>query len=188
MEACMVRKGLTVTAVPLDPIISGSAASKGVEIVDGDFEEVQRRLQRRRFDCLLLSNVLHLVADPVAVLRAFAGLLSPRGLAIAVIPNTSRLEGSWRAIRGREVCDRGRFQETGAQWTSRGTVCKWFEEAGLSISAVREVLNPGAQSVSRATNDLVKSWLADEFVVKANRVSGANEGARITQDWVGLNR
>src|SRR5262249_3248344 len=65
VEGWLAEKGVRVVAVPLDPVISGAAEARGVEIVNGDFEMVRDSLATERFDCLLLLNILHLIRDPV---------------------------------------------------------------------------------------------------------------------------
>jgi SAM-dependent methyltransferase len=176
VEAYLSKMGLRVTAVPLDAVIAGGAEAEGVEIVAGDFEHARRKLEGRQFDCLFMSNVLHLIPDPVGLLRSWAGLLPVGGIAIAVTPNTSRLEPSWRALRGGRLDDRDMYRTTGVQRTSRETVRSWFRSAGLSVDSLKEVLRPHAQKIERLTKGAMHSWLAYEFVVAASKTVEANVG------------
>ena len=79
-------------AVPVDAVIPGGAEAVGVEIVLGDFETARKKLAGRHFDCLLMSNVIHLLEDPVKILASFAELLSPGAVAILVTPNTLHIK------------------------------------------------------------------------------------------------
>ena len=78
-EISLVENGMRVFAVPLDPVICTSAATKGVEIVYGGLEQARAHLERMQFDCVLYLNVLHLMRDPVEVLSMApdAGAISP---------------------------------------------------------------------------------------------------------------
>ena len=59
------RGRLAGTAIPIDPVIGACAQARGVEVVCGDLPAAIEKLGERRFDCVLLSNVLHLVREPV---------------------------------------------------------------------------------------------------------------------------
>ena len=67
-ECWLAERGLRVVAVPLDPVVCGNAAARGVEMVFGDFHVAKKKLHNQRFDCLLFLNVLHLARDPIEVL------------------------------------------------------------------------------------------------------------------------
>ncbi len=168
-EGYLVAKGLRVAAVPMDTVISGHAETEGVEIISGDFEQARRMLDGRQFDCLLLSNVLHLVPKPEDVLSSFASLLSPEGIVIAVVPNTSRLELSRAALRGGRIVDPGMYGMSGVQHTSRETVRDWFGSAGFRVRSIKQILRPRAQRIGRLTKGILDSWLAYEFVVAGRK-------------------
>ncbi len=98
-EEQLVKRGLRVVAVPMDSVIAASAEDKGVEIVYGDFQSAREKLGAERFDCLLLSNVLHLVPDPVGVLSSFSSLLSEHGVVIVTVPNMAEFRVVLRRLR-----------------------------------------------------------------------------------------
>jgi SAM-dependent methyltransferase len=170
-EAWLAEKDMRVTAVPLDAVIPGGAEAKGVEIVAGDFAEARGKLAGRQFDCLLLSNILHLVPDPVAVLGSFGELLVRGGVAIATVPNTAQLAGLWKAMRrkGRVEIFRG-YEETGVQMTSRRIVLGWFRSAGMRRAGFRSVVGEGAAKMARVTFGVLDPWLATEFIAVGRRI------------------
>ncbi len=168
-EVWMANKGLQVSAMPLDAVVSRGAEADGVEIIGGDFEEAFRKLEGRQFDCLFLSNVLHLVPDPVALLSLFGSLLPPGGTAIAAVANTSRLELSWSAVRGGRIVAREMYRSGGVQHTSRETVRNWFESAGFHVQRMKQILGPQAEKIGRLTKGILDSWLAYEFVIAGRK-------------------
>jgi len=179
VEGCLAAKGLRVSAVPLDGVISGGAEADGVEIINGEFEEARRTLMGRQFDCLFLSNVLHLVPNPVGFLSSLGSLLSPGGIAIAVVPNTSRLEPSWTAMRGRRVDNPEKYRTSGVHHTSRETVRSWFGASGFRVQRVKQVLRPRAQKVGRLTKGTMDSWLAYEFIVISKKAHEIKQEAAV---------
>jgi 2-polyprenyl-3-methyl-5-hydroxy-6-metoxy-1,4-benzoquinol methylase len=170
LERSLKAAGRSVTAVPIDPVISAEAASEGIEMVLGDFASVLQRLDGRSFDCVIFSNVLHLVEDPAMVLNSFGKLLSPSGVAIVLVPKVSRLPNWWKKVSGHP-----RFQQevtftaAGVHATSTAMLKKWFAGAGLSIQKVQNLLPPAAQRLSRLSMGLTDSALADELLVTGTK-------------------
>ena len=83
----------------MDSVIAACAEAKGVEIVYGNFAQARRKLEGEAFDCLLLSSVLHLVEDPVAVLSSLRIACSGWNRFVTA-PNFSQVTARWRSFRG----------------------------------------------------------------------------------------
>jgi 2-polyprenyl-3-methyl-5-hydroxy-6-metoxy-1,4-benzoquinol methylase len=170
-EEWLAKKGLRVVAVPLDSVISSCAEARGLETVNGDFKTAREKLEGQRFDCLFISNVLHLVQDPIAVLSSFASLLSENSTVVALVPNTSHLPGLRRRIRD----DHGirgvmmGYQETGVHLTSPRVLNRWFKRAGFRVERILNFLPKRVETIHRATLGLVDSFLADELLVVARK-------------------
>jgi 2-polyprenyl-3-methyl-5-hydroxy-6-metoxy-1,4-benzoquinol methylase len=172
-EVYLAEKGLSVSAVPLDPVIPGGAEAGGVEIVNGDLASARQRLADRKFDCLLLSNVLHLVPNPVQVLSSYASLLSDDGAAIAVIPNMARLSATWKSLRDdANSAARGSYEKIGVHQVSQNLLRGWFRSARMKIEKILHVGPKRSTKLRRLASRLLDSWMADEFVVVATRESG----------------
>ena len=133
-EEYLVKQGLRVVGLPLDSVIAACAEDQGVEVVYGDFETARQKLAGEKFDCLLMSNILHLVPDPVAVLRSFTLLLAQQGTVIAGTPNFSYLPVIWRRLR-RDPYLRGLedHHESGLHVTTKVVLRKWFHDSGLTL-------------------------------------------------------
>jgi SAM-dependent methyltransferase len=169
-EACLAEKGIRVVAIPLDPVIPGGAEAKGVEMVYGDFHAAREKLAHERFDCILLSNVLHLVPDPTDVLASFGSLLSDEGLAVLLVPNISRFSTYWHKFRrDKRFGDFGSYEETGVQVTSHKTVRRWLQSVGMEPEKLIDVLSPDAQKVGRLTLGLMDQFLASEVIAIVKR-------------------
>jgi 2-polyprenyl-3-methyl-5-hydroxy-6-metoxy-1,4-benzoquinol methylase len=168
-EALLAERGLSVVAVPLDPVIAGRAKAKGVEIVNADLAAL-KDLKGRRFDCLLLLNVLHLVPDPVALLSSLRTVLSPGAATIIMAPNFLHFPVLWRKILGDErFKDVGSYSKTGVQFTSHKTVRAWLQSAGMKLDGVINVLPKRARWIRPFTFGLTDQLLASEFVAMATK-------------------
>jgi 2-polyprenyl-3-methyl-5-hydroxy-6-metoxy-1,4-benzoquinol methylase len=93
-ERMLVRRGLRVVAVPLDPIISTSAAADGVELIfDDDLREITSLLSREKFDCVLCLNVLHVCDNPTRLLTTLNDLLPVGSRIVIRSPNMISIRG-----------------------------------------------------------------------------------------------
>jgi 2-polyprenyl-3-methyl-5-hydroxy-6-metoxy-1,4-benzoquinol methylase len=171
-ESHLAEKGLRVSAVPLDPVIPGGAEAGGVEISNGDLASARRGLADRKFDCLLLSNVLHLLPNPVGTLSSYASLLSDGGTAVAVTPNMARLAATWKSLRGdASSAALGSYERTGVHLVSRRILRGWFRSAGMKIEKIVHLHRKSSTKIRRIASRLLRSWMADEVVVVARKHS-----------------
>lgn len=170
MEASLARKGLRVVAAPMDCVISAGFEQSGIELVYGTFNAVRQQLGGERFDCIFISHLLHLVADPALLLSHFKDLLSHNATIIIVVPSLSSLPVTWRRVwHDRRFSTLGHFDEMGVHITSRSIVCRWFEQAGLRLETWIHVLPSRFESAGRFAWGLMTPFLASEFVVVARK-------------------
>lgn len=202
-EIHLAKKGLSVTAIPLDPMIPGGAESSGVEIVTGTFNTAREALSGRQFDCILLSNVLHLVRDPVEILSSFGSLLSPDGVVVAVVPHTAGMRTAWKTIRknrhlipnssevisawkaireGARAKNPAFYQRTGFHATSPNTIRRWFRDGGMRVESCTRLLRQQTRGVGRVALSLTAPWLTQQFVVVAKMDAPAFAGQKTLRD------
>jgi 2-polyprenyl-3-methyl-5-hydroxy-6-metoxy-1,4-benzoquinol methylase len=130
-EAELVRRGRRVTAIPLDEVIAACAQARGIEVVEADFETAFRTLAGRKFDCLLLSEVLQHLEHPPAILERLARLLAPGGAVVGSVPNFSALRARRElraALRGRRAV----FQDAGLHPTTARMLARWLRAGGFA--------------------------------------------------------
>jgi SAM-dependent methyltransferase len=170
-EEKLVQGGRRVIAAGLDPVISACAQERGVEILDGQLNDALKRLPAESLDCLLISNVLHLLRDPGGILRALSPCLSKGGIAIIAVPNLQRLSVVWRRLNGVEAYRFvGTYERSGVQATSRRRVRQWLKGGGLRVGRFVDVLPERARTLCRATFGLVTPLVASEIVVVAEKI------------------
>jgi SAM-dependent methyltransferase len=169
-EGSLVKKGLRVVGVPMDSVIAACAEAKGVEIVYGNFETARAKLANNRFDCVLLSHVLHLVADPRKVLSTFVELLSEGGIVIAIVPNFAQVTTLWRRLRRQPAYkDLGDYGKTGVHLTTPGIIRKWFQHCGLAVGKTVCRIPQRGQLAHWVSLGLADPLLAEELIVVGRR-------------------
>jgi 2-polyprenyl-3-methyl-5-hydroxy-6-metoxy-1,4-benzoquinol methylase len=169
-ESHLAEKGLCVTAIPLDPVIPGGAEASDIEIIHGSLASACRQLAGRKFDCLLISNLLHLVPNPAETLSSYAALLTEDGSVIALTPNMARLSAIWKLLRGdASYAVPGTYESTGVHRVSRGVLQKWFRSVGMKIETIIFLRPKDVTKTRRLAAWLLQPWMADEFVVVARK-------------------
>jgi len=135
IERSLVKKGLRVAAIPLDPVIASVAAADGVEVFYEGLDAVGLA-DERHFDCILCSNILHLSPEPEKLLSALHAFMHKDSTLIIQSPNMMSL----RALRRypREVARLARargagYPSTGTHFSSLQTVRNWCTRAGFQI-------------------------------------------------------
>jgi len=131
-EEALVQKGHKVAAIPLDSIIGPCAAAKGIKVTCPDFEKAYETLSGRRFDCIIFSEILQHLPDPVKILSKYANLLADEGMIIISAPNFSNIKFR-RALASERISSKEMkdFDKTGLHLTTPKMVKKWLEQSNL---------------------------------------------------------
>jgi SAM-dependent methyltransferase len=160
IECFLVKRGLRVVAVPLDPIICSSTAYKDVEVVLGDFRTARKKVKTEKFDILLLSNLLHLTRDPIEVLTLFRDVLSVDTTVIIASPNMLFLPSIWQRVRYvARFRGLGSHNLAGVNFSSPAKVRHWCEKAGLKVVKTAGILDPRADIIHSFIPNVVRKRL-----------------------------
>lgn len=177
-EKGLAERGKKVVSIALDPVISACAQARGLEIVQGDLNGIVTKLAGSRFDCLLISNVLHQVQDPGEFLAMFTPLLADRATVITAVPNLVRLSVLWRRLRRTESHKfLGYYPKSGVHFTSRRTIRKWLRLAGLRLDRFVDLLPERTHAVCRSTFGVMSPFVSSEIVAVAEAKVVINHGA-----------
>ena len=169
-ECRLLESGMRVVAVPLDPVICGSAAARGVEMVFGDFGAAWEKLKDERFDCLLCLNVLHLARDPAEVLSLFQDVLTTKSVVIIQTPNMLCTPTTWRRIRdARRYHNLGNYELTGAHLSSVRKVRLWCRHSGLRIDRIVGMLHRRADFLRGLSAGVIELSMSPSFVSIARK-------------------
>ncbi|MGH9512773.1 MAG: class I SAM-dependent methyltransferase [Terriglobales bacterium] len=178
-EKALIERGTRVTAIPLDPVVAANAASRGVEIIYGDLSWARRQLAGQRFDCLILSNVLHLVPDPVKVLSSLLELLTPQGCVVASVPHFPLARRISRRIRLRGLqANPVSYESSGMHPVTGRILRRWFRKAGLKPRKAVYEIPPEKELAHRLSLGLAESTFGSEVYLLGRRVGAARPTAR----------
>lgn len=173
-EQELIRRGKSVVAFPLDPIVSACVKARGVETIECDLANVGDELKSRKFDCVLISNLLHLSRDPVGMLTAVTNALTDKGAVIAVVPNLSSAQVLWKRMLHKTGYENlGHFESSGVQLTSIRSVKRWFTSSGFSVNTTIKIAPDRALGLRKWTLGILDSVLAAELVFVAQREAAA---------------
>ncbi|WP_309775462.1 class I SAM-dependent methyltransferase [Nitrobacter vulgaris] len=173
-ECRLKERGLRVLAIPLDPVVCGSAAERGVEMVFGDFHDAKEKLGNQAVDCVLLSNVLHLIPDPVEVLSLFRGSMTEKSVMIIEAPNMRCVSEAWRRVRyAHRYRGLGNYDLSGTHYSSLAKVRDWCSRSGLTVCGTRGTLHRRAEFLRGLSSGFAELMMSPSFVSVVKRGDAA---------------
>ena len=175
-EKALIDRGIQVKAIPIDSVIAVNAESRGVEIVYTDFSGARTALAKERFDCILFSNVLHLVEKPAELLGQFSELLAPGGTVVVSAPNVTMTRLLARRYRfGTAAIPKG-YDKSGMHATTAPRVRNWLRKAGLKpIRTTYDIVEEGKIKADELSLGLAQPVLGSNLYVAAQQPAGARK-------------
>ncbi|MEF7616691.1 methyltransferase domain-containing protein [Aquincola sp. MAHUQ-54] len=165
-EAAWVARGVRVTALPLDAVVGAGASARGVEVLYGPLEEGLARLAGRRFDCVVASDLLHLVPQPQAVLAQCVALLAPGGTLLLEGPHFGTLRLWARRLLGRGEARLLRsYQESGVHTVGPRVLRRLLRREALQV-ALRW---SGGGRGARWCPGWLRPWMSPRWALQARR-------------------
>ena len=169
-EVELMRRGSKVTALPLDSVIGAVAACRGIEVVYGKLEEGIRSVKDRKFDCVLITRLLHFLPDPWYVLAGLAQLVSNTGTLVVVSPNFEFLTHLIKRVFG--VGDYAKlrdFDQSGIHTYNTRTMRREIESLGFRVTSFLW-LNLAQRSKALMLNHWPKRFVARDIIISASRM------------------
>jgi len=168
-EIELLQRGHEVSAVPVDPIFGDGLERRGVRVYPLPLEQAVRALGPVKFEVVLVTDVLHLLADPLAWLRTMAEMLVPDGKIVGSVSNTTSLLWAfkdWR--RGQRRWVRPNFDKNGVQPMSERRLAGLCRASGLeSVEVIPS--GEGPPALCRFPANLLRSKLAPWLLFRAGR-------------------
>ena len=169
-EEALVHKGHKVVAIPLDAIIGASAQAKGVEVTCPDFERAYDELSGRSFDCMVFSDVLQYLHDPVKILSRYADLLTEEGFMVISVPNFQHIMVRRQlASEGISSGDANAFDRLGIHLTSKGMLQKWMKQSNLKVDRLIPGFRGRGEKLAPVTPGILRKLIASHYIVVARR-------------------
>jgi 2-polyprenyl-3-methyl-5-hydroxy-6-metoxy-1,4-benzoquinol methylase len=139
------ERGNSVTGIEESAEAVVKARTRIGEVIEADLQNVDAiadRLSGRRFDAIILADVLEHLPWPGGILRSYLRFLKDDGTVIISLPNV----GLW-SVRLNLLAGRFQYQDTGVldrthlRFFTRRSARELIDSAGLEV--VKTVYNPG---------------------------------------------
>ena len=177
-------RGCRGVGVERDPAALGRARARGLEVVEADLDDPSwpERLGGRRFDAVVMADVVEHVREPERVLAEASRCLAPGGALVLSVPNVAHASVRLSLLLGDfDPVEKGILDRTHLHWFTLRSLHAMLRSAGLRIDELsRSTLDlpeeVAAKSLERAgiADPAVSRWLATapetetlQFVVTA---------------------
>jgi SAM-dependent methyltransferase len=161
LELALAQRGAEVTAVVADAVV-GACIDDAVRVIPGP--------ARRALDTLGMSNVLHLVDDPVELLRGFVALLRPGGTLVARVPNMRQIGAIYRRmLRPQSWTRRGKNSSGRMPFASHRKVVGWMDEFGVTLTRLDGDIRERYQKLNSFSRGAASSFLTDSYLLVGTR-------------------
>jgi 2-polyprenyl-3-methyl-5-hydroxy-6-metoxy-1,4-benzoquinol methylase len=170
IESELKQRGATITAIPLDSVIGAAAARLGIEVVYGTFDECFTNLDGRQFDCVLMTNLLHLLPNPKTVLEQCSRFVQKNGTLVISGPNFGRVPVLIKRIFG--VGDYGKLrsvEESGINMCSPQTVERHIEQQGFRSEPIKWVHQKSSRRKLNCIWARLGRLTAQDWIIRAQR-------------------
>jgi SAM-dependent methyltransferase len=162
-EKALMDEGALVTALPLDSVIGALAHSANeVDVIYGTLDEGLAQVHDYRFECIMITNLLHLLPAPLNLLNRCVKLLVPGGTLLLAGVNLDPLPLFLRRLRQphqyRGLDD---FAASGITVHSTREIRRFLKRAGLSVAPVRRF------NSNRPRTRRLGRWAANNWIMTA---------------------
>lgn len=132
LETDLIKRGKRVTALPLDSVFGADLQENNIEVILADLENCFSALQGRTFDCVVMTNLLHLQANPAGLLEQLARFISLKGSIVLAGPNFDRFPRLLKRFLGIGDFKRLRsFADSGISAVGPGDIRSTLKRMGL---------------------------------------------------------
>lgn len=171
-EGELVKRGVEVVGIELDPAAATVARSRGIVVFQGDVCKIHEELDNFSFDCLIYADLLEHLLDPVEVLSTHVQRLVPGGVVVVSVPNF-RHHSVFRQLFLRgwvPYAQAGIFDRTHVRLTTRKMVCDWFRQTGLlPVSCEYRISRRREKLISACLFGLACEFLASQLILTGRK-------------------
>jgi len=167
-EAELIKKGIKVVGVELNQDAAQIAHKRGIEVLDGDANQVDVKAAGYIYDFMIYADVLEHLPDPSRVLKDHVQCLRPGGKVYICVPNFRNFSVFWQLfIQGHiRYQDGGILDRTHLRNTTRKMVKQWFQEAGLVEEFCKyHIYKRRHKWLSFLTMGILREYLASQIVL-----------------------
>ncbi len=167
-------KAAHYTGIELMPEVAEQARQHLSEVITANVEQFDLTPFHRRFDALIMSEVIEHLVDPWDVVARLLACVKPGGEIIASSPNVAHRRVIGDLIAGRfEYESEGVMDRTHLRWFTPRSYCALFETAGCIDVQVMPIRRPGllARLFNRLTRDRYAHLSMTQIMIHARRAA-----------------
>jgi 2-polyprenyl-3-methyl-5-hydroxy-6-metoxy-1,4-benzoquinol methylase len=156
--------------------------------MEPNLDEALDRLKTRRFDCIILNEVLEHFPKPQYLLVRLAQLLDKKGQMLICIRNHRNLR-YWKKrwlndsviIKIDKISDFSQYQY---RIPRNSEICAWLQAANLYLKRKRYLVPATVKFKALRTFSLAHRWFANKFVITAARLCGLVLGITLCENYL----
>ncbi len=171
-EEVLIKKGIEVVGVELNPEAARIARQRGLTILEGDVSEIDVGFAGKFYDFIIYADILEHLPDPVAVLKRHVQYLKPGGSVHVSIPNFRHYSVLWELfVRGHvRYKDAGILDRTHLRMTTRKMAIEWLRTCGLKLIAVEHIFGRRRYKLlSRVFCNMIDDFIAPQITVTGKK-------------------
>jgi len=135
LEKALNKRGCNVECIPLDSVISVGLESDGIKVYEPDIDMAMNGINNKRYDCIILSQLLSFIEEPKELLARLSRLLQKGGKIIVTMPNMNHVKIKYQEIITRDTCKKeDKAQNNGHRVLTLKLIKKWFKENGIVLT------------------------------------------------------
>jgi len=173
-EAELVKRGVKVVGVEINPDAAKIARERGLNILEGDASEIDVDVAGGFYDCLIYADVLEHLPDPLSVLQRHVASLKESGTVIVSVPNFRHYSVLRQLFVHGHVryTDAGILDRTHLRITTGKMVLEWFKLAGLRTTFLKYVIEGRRHRlISAASLGLLREFMASQIFAVGRKIS-----------------
>jgi 2-polyprenyl-3-methyl-5-hydroxy-6-metoxy-1,4-benzoquinol methylase len=173
-EANLIEKGKKVVAIPLDSVIGRLAEERGIRVLPPDFEHAFKMLAGKKFDAIILQDILQHLSNPIEILTKLATFLTMEGVLVGSIPSLSlirRVLGQLHAKSNKWVLLNDQPNNIMLNLTNSSMLKKWLRASNLHPLEVRFETYPTSPQLAKLAPFLPGKVVASNIVFAAKRTT-----------------
>lgn len=166
-EEVLIKKGIEVVGVELNPEAAEIARERGLTILEGDASEVDVNIDGKYYDCIIYADVLEHLLDPVAVLKRHMKSLKHGGIVYITVPNFRHYSVFWQLfVRGRiRYKNAGILDRTHLRITTRKMVEDWLKSTDIEKCSHSFLRYPRDKWLNYISFGLLEEFISFQFSI-----------------------
>jgi len=165
LEKTLKKNGYNVECIPLDCVISVALEVEGIRIYEPNFDLAIRNMKEKKYDCVILSEVLQHLENPSDFLVEIADILREGGILIVSAPNMNHVRTKYKKSIN-TVFDRSsdHFRNNGFHITTKLTIKDWFQKGGIHPTKFKYICEGRYKKYDDLTMGLFKGILGSKII------------------------